>query len=664
MPKIRLLDKHVAELIAAGEVVERPSSVVKELVENSVDAGATVVTVEIRNGGASFIRITDNGCGMAQEDVPTAFLRHATSKIGRQDDLDAIATLGFRGEALASVSAVSHVELLTRTPDAALGVRYMGGGDEPYTLEEAGCPAGTTILVRDLFYNVPARMKFLKKDITEGNAVAGVMDKVALSHPEVSFRFLRDGKEQLRTPGDGKLASAIYAVYGKEFSSSLLPVAYELGGVKVSGFVTSPAGSRPNRSMQNFFINGRFIRSKTAGAALEEACKGSLMVGKFPGCVLHLELAFGAVDVNVHPAKLEVRFVNERPIFDAVYHGVKSAMTAGDKAKVMPLKKPVMPLWEDKPQRAEQVRLDFTPPKTVPSAVPSFVNIEPEDEDFPQSAKPSLTAMLSDSVGSAVGKPGFRDVTDRILEHVPMPEKMPEERLEEVLVPSVETALQEEAISLPPSVDIGSPVEEATAEDDTALISPPESPVRLLGEAFGTYIVAESGRDGLLLIDKHAAHERLLYEKLKREATGGEAQALLSPVAVTLDKEEYSAVLAHVQELAQAGFEIDDFGAGSVLVRSVPLFLEGEEVSSAVMEIAGHLVASKTSLQTEHLDWIYHNVACRAAMKAGDPTSVEELLSLVQQLNSNPEVRYCPHGRPVYVLIEKKEIEKQFGRLG
>ena len=383
MPKIQVLDKQVAELIAAGEVVDRPSSVIKELVENAVDAGASIITVEIRRGGITFMRVTDNGCGISPEDVPTAFLRHATSKVVQQDDLNSISTLGFRGEALASISAVSHVEVLTRVPGALSGVRYTGGGSEDFTLEEAGCPEGTTILVRDLFYNTPARMKFLKKDATEGNSVAGILDKLALSHPEISFRFIRDGKEQLHTPGDGKLSSTIYAVYGREFSSALIPVDYELGHVKVEGFISAPSSSRPNRTMQNFFINGRFIRSRTAMAALEEAYKGSIMVGKFPACVLHMKLSSGAVDVNVHPAKLEVRFVNERPIFDAVYHGVKSALHAGDKPKVMELKRPAVSPYAPAPEKQEQLRMEVPrkpvvvqqpvsrPVQTPPAPVPS-----------------------------------------------------------------------------------------------------------------------------------------------------------------------------------------------------------------------------------------------------------------------------------------------------
>ena len=351
MPKIHVLEKQVAELIAAGEVVERPSSVIKELVENSIDSGASIVTVEIRRGGVTYIRVTDNGCGIAREDVATAFLRHATSKVREKDDLDAILTLGFRGEALASISAVSRVDLITRTADSSIGTHYSSEGGGDVEIEDAGCPLGTTITARDLFFNVPARMKFLKKDTAEGNSVAGLMDKIALSHPEISFRLIREGKEVLHTPGDGKLSSAIYAVFGKEFSGALLPVDYTLGGIRVHGYISSPIASRPNRSMQNFFINGRFVRSRTACVALEEAYKGAIMVGKFPACVLHIELPSSVVDVNVHPAKLEVRFVNERPVFDAVYHGVKSAVTASRDMKSVDLaqhaRRPVDPYKPD-----------------------------------------------------------------------------------------------------------------------------------------------------------------------------------------------------------------------------------------------------------------------------------------------------------------------------
>ena len=642
MPKIRVLEKQIAELIAAGEVVERPSSVIKELVETSMDAGASVITVEIRRGGITFMRVTDNGCGISLEDVPTAFLRHATSKITRQDDLDSIMTLGFRGEALASISAVSHVELLTKTAEAETGVRYMCGGEEEPLMEEAGCPEGTTILIRDLFYNTPARMKFLKKDATEGNSVAGVMDKLALSHPEISFRFIRDGKEELRTPGDNKLSSAIYGVYGKEFLSTLIPVDYEYERVKVTGYISKPSGSRPNRSMQNFFINGRYIRSRTAMAALEEACKGSIMVGKFPACVLHLSLSFGAVDVNVHPAKLEVRFVNERPIFDAVYHAVKSALNTEDAPKVMELKSSGVQPYAPVLERQEQMKLP------VPGEAPQT----------PTNAPPKMreAAVLRDSVQ---GRDTFHSFAQRVLE--PEPEKA-------AFTPVEESSILLSASQKEPS--FSESVEEALPSLKEKSAVPQEAPKqllgefhsRILGEAFGTYILVEYSREELMFIDKHAAHERLLYEKLKQQGQSGEAQALLEPVPVTLDKEEYSAVLARQEELLSAGFEVEDFGRGTVLIRSVPLLLDGSDAAASIMEIAGYLASSKKDFTTEHMDWVYHNVACRAAMKAGDTTTREELISLAEELEKNPQVRYCPHGRPVYILLKRREIERQFGR--
>ena len=661
MPHIQVLDKQVAELIAAGEVVERPSSVIKELVENAVDAGASVVTVEIRRGGTTFMRVTDNGCGISQEDVPTAFLRHATSKIAKQDDLDSIMTLGFRGEALASISAVAHVELLTKTREAQTGVRYTCGGEEEPTLEEAGCPDGTTILIRDLFYNTPARMKFLKKDSTEGNSIAGILDKMALSHPEISFRFIRDGKEQLHTPGDNKLSSAIYAVYGREFSSTLIPVEYELEHVKVKGFISTPAGSRPNRSLQNFFINGRYIRCRTAMAALEEAYKGSLMVGKFPACVLHLELAFGAVDVNVHPAKMEVRFVNERPIFDAVYHGVRSALAAGDKPKVMEWRRPQPSPYAPVLERQEQTRL--------------------AEGKGPEMAlrreKPEVRAgVLRDSGAPERSAPKLPEAWAKILEEEPQPEPAPAVPSPEkgenqgvlgpkspVFDPKKPEKVPEKPVFDPKEPEIAQNLPESPPKIPQEPQPDPVPPSRVVGEAFGTYLILERGNDELVFIDKHAAHERLLYERLKAQGSGGEAQALLEPVAVTLDKEEYTQLLAHGEELSAAGFEIDDFGAGTVLVRSVPLLLDGADAAGAVMEIAGHLAAHRKDLTTEHLDWVYHNVACRAAMKAGDPISREEMISLVEELERNPQVRYCPHGRPVYILLRRRDIERQFGRV-
>ena len=642
MAQIKVLEKQVAELIAAGEVVERPSSVIKELVENAVDAGSSVITVEIRRGGITFMRVSDNGCGIAPEDVPVAFLRHATSKIRAQDDLDSIGTLGFRGEALASISAVAHVELLTRTRGAAAGVRYTCGGEEEPTLEEAGCPEGTTILVRDLFFNTPARMKFLKKDQTEGNSVAQILDKMALSHPEISFRFIRDGKEVLRTAGDNQLSSAIYGVYGKEFLRDLVPVEYEYEHVKVSGFVSVPTASRPNRSLQNFFINGRYIRSRTAMAALEEAYKGSIMVGKYPACVLHLSLSFAAVDVNVHPAKLEVRFVNERPIFDAVYHGVKSALNQGDRPKTMklPVKRPVQP-YAPVLERHEQVA--FTAPPQ-PVSQPRT----PIRQEAPRPLPAPEPLVLRDAADPE--RESFREFADRVLEEAPAPKAIP--RWEDIPAPVPESR---------------QPVEPAPVPAEPVPVAPAKPIVsdfhgRIIGEAFDTYILVEYSDKELMFIDKHAAHERLLYERLKAGHPLGEAQTLLEPVPVTLEKSEYTAVLDHREDLLRAGFEVEDYGMGTVLVRSVPLLLNGEDAAAAVMEIAGYLASLRTTFTTEHLDWVYHNTACRAAMKGGDKTTREELIQLARELEQNPEVRYCPHGRPIYILLKKSEIEKQFGR--
>lgn len=633
MRKIKVLDKHVADLIAAGEVVERPASVVKELIENSIDAGASSVTVEIKNGGVTFLRVTDNGCGIAREDVPVAFLSHATSKITGKDDLEAIATLGFRGEALASIASVAHVEMLTRTAEELAGTRYgIDGGGEQFC-EDAGCPEGTTFFVRDLFYNTPARMKFLKKDITEGNAVAAVVDKEVLAHPEVSFRFLRDGREALNAPGDGKLKSAIYAVFGKEFTAGLIPLDYKLNGVKVSGFVSSPAAARPNRSMQNFFLNGRYVKSRTAMVALEEGFKGSLMVGKVPACVLHLTVPLGTVDVNVHPAKIEVRFLNEKPVFDAVYHGVKAALNKGDTPHVMKFSDSAAPVFRRSETPEEQ--LHFVPSTVKPAPFPA------------PAARPQPSVMPHESTPeSAPSRVSFRS-TYRPAISVP-----DIERDEDDGVPDV---------SKRPETERPVPAPAAPVQPETALRPEADVPEKFVGEAFGTYVILERG-DSLVFVDKHAAHERLLYEKLKRESTESDRQLLLVPVSVTLDKNEYSAVLSSLDICAKAGFEIENFGPGTVLVRTAPMILGGNGVAEAVMEIAGYLASNKTDVTTEKLDWLYHNVACRAAMKAGDSTSPEELMDLVRRAERE-DVRYCPHGRPVFFLLTKKELEHQFGRI-
>ena len=635
MPHIQVLDKHTAELIAAGEVVERPSSVVKELLENTIDAGATMVAVEIQNGGVTYIRITDNGAGIAREDVPTAFLRHATSKVRREEDLEAIGTLGFRGEALASIAAVSRVELLTCAAGETAGTRYTLEGGEDGHLEDTGCPQGTTIVVRDLFYNVPARMKFLKKDVSEANAVAGVVDRIALSHPEVSFRFIRDGREELLTPGDSQLRSCIYAVLGKEFSDSLLPVDYTLGGVHVHGFASKPAASRANRTMQHFFINGRYVKTRTAMAALEQAYKGAIMVGKFPACVLHLDMPPETVDANVHPAKIEVRFINEKPVFDAVYHGLKSALAAGDVPKQAVL--PVRPTI-GQPQ-AEQLHMEPpAAPRSPASHIDAILDKPPAQPAAPAPAVPSAPP-------AARPRPVLRDGTDA--PYSAAPSYLNIERT------SAQPAAAPEPPPAPP------PVREEPAAPPPA--EKASEPVVYVGEVFHTYVIAQMG-ESLYVIDKHAAHERLLYNQLKA-TPHNDAQMLLEPVSVPLGREEYAAVTAELETLGAAGFEVEDFGGSTVLVRAVPLILSGCDAAAAIQEIAGGFVSGKRELTMDKLDWIYHSSACRAAVKAGDSSRPEELRQLAERVLQNDDIRYCPHGRPVCFELTRRELEKQFGRV-
>lgn len=676
MPKIHVLPRHVTELIAAGEVVERPSSVVKELMENAIDAGASAVTLEIRRGGITYIRITDNGCGIAREDAPTAFVSHATSKISREEDLDGIGTLGFRGEALASIAAVSRVELLTRTQAEAVGTRLCMEGGEQTLLDDAGCPQGTTLIVRDLFYNTPARMKFLKKDVSEANAVAGVVDRVALSHPEVSVRFIRDGKEALLTPGDGALLNAVYAVYGKEFAAGLLPVDYELGGVRVTGFAAKPLSARPNRTMQLFFLNGRLVKSRTAMAALEEAYRNAIMAGRFPACVLHLHVPNETVDVNVHPAKIEVRFANEKRMFDAVYYAVKNTLQQNDPRPHAELGKLHAPVEAAQPPTPEQVTLpghrpaatgkqaDFWGRETAASYIGKNrppQRLEAPAEGYARGREPdTVDAALQTRSGGHKAKPQPQAPTPAGLaasaeSGAGAPEPA---RVSAAISPQAEIARE-----MAPAAQRERAVGRQPAEpDEAAPRAKPAPAFRLLGEAFRTYIVAECGKE-LLLIDKHAAHERMLYEQLRHEAAQADRQLLLAPVAVTLAKEAYAAVLQNLELLRQAGFEAEDFGAGTVLVRACPMALAQEDISALLQELAGYLLANRRELIPEKLDWLYHNVACRAAIKAGDETSPYELERFVKNLLLHDEIRYCPHGRPVMVVLPRAELEKQFGRI-
>ncbi|MBP3327340.1 MAG: DNA mismatch repair endonuclease MutL [Clostridia bacterium] len=659
MPEINILSQHVAELIAAGEVVERPASVVKELMENSIDAGATLITVEIRRGGITYIRITDNGCGIDRSNIKKAFISHATSKISSADDLDSILTLGFRGEALASVAAVARVEMLTRAQEEEIGTRYVIEGSQEALLDDAGCPKGTTIVVRDLFFNTPARMKFLKKDVTEANAVAGVVDRIALSHPEVCIRFIREGKEVLSTPGDGKIQSAIHAIFGKEFSQGLIPCQYELNGIKVDGFISKPVHARANRTMQFFFLNGRLIKTRTAMAALEQAYKNAIMVGKFPACVLNLAIPPMAVDVNVHPAKTEVRFADEKKIFDAVYYCAKLALESGDTRPQMSFEKKaqmkVLQQQMPQPPKAEQtfIRLDTRPePPKKPEPVKVVEPVTPDTPRVTVTPKPAETVFRVES-GEKENKAVQSD--DDLLINNPTVSKV---------------AIAEDAVTLPLIKE--TPIEEKE-ELVTEVLTPPEEekepesvilvePFRVIGEAFKTYILVEQG-DKMLVIDKHAAHERIIFNSLKKEQNGVESQMLLSPVTVMLSKEEYNALLENTDILSKAGYCVEDFGQGMVIVTECPTYIENGDIEPVVIELAGYLADNKKDMIPEKLDWIYHSTACRAAVKAGDKTTAYEQQKFVEQLLSMPDVRYCPHGRPVMIEMSKKELEKNFGRI-
>lgn len=642
MPKINVLDKHVAELIAAGEVVERPSSVIKELVENSIDAGASIVTVEIRRGGVTYMRVTDNGCGIDREDVATAFLRHATSKVHDKEDLDAILTLGFRGEALASISAVSHVDLITKTPDSTVGTHYSASGGSDVAVEDAGCPNGTTITVRDIFYNVPARMKFLKKDTAEGNAVAGLLDKIALSHPEISFRLIRDGKETLHTPGDGKLVSAIYAVFGKEFSSNLLPVDYTFGGIRVHGYVSSPLGSRPNRSMQNFFINGRFVRSRTAAVALEEAYKGSIMVGKFPACVLTLTMPCGMVDVNVHPAKIEVRFVSEKAVFDAVYFAVKSAIAAGARIAPDPAQEPektahVEPLPAAEPAAPQKGRQG----KINPLA--QFAEREGEQQSL-------LNAV------SAQPLPPEELSRGEVPQSPPLP-----------AVQQVSDAAPAYTASRPMLRIVSRPEAEEEPESPPLPDAPPPAPrksyrIRVLGELFFTYILAQID-ETFAIIDKHAAHERILYNRLKESQDGLDRQYLLTSVTVTLSRAEHEAVLERREALSRLGFAVEDFGGNAVVLRAIPAVAAGCGPRELFLEAVEAVSSMRRQELPAVVEEVLHRIACRSAVKANDVNNMEELRKLVETVCIDENVRFCPHGRPVILQFSRADIEKMFGRI-
>lgn len=636
MARINVLPKEIYQLIAAGEVVERPSSVVKEMIENSLDAGAKNITLEIKNGGSTYIRITDDGCGIERDDVRKVFISHATSKISKKDDLNSIATLGFRGEAMASISAVSKVELLTKAENEEIGTRYEIAGGEELEFDDAGCPNGTTIVVRDIFFNTPARMKFLKKDVTEGNQVAGIVDRMAISHPEISFRFIRDGKQVLITSGNGDLKSTVYSVLGKEMSDSLMNVDYSFNDMRITGFVSKPTASRKSRAGQYFYINNRIVKSKTAMAALEQAYKNTIMVGRFPACVLNIELNPAQVDVNVHPAKTEVRFANEKPIFDLVYYAVKTAIENDRTVKEVEFKEnPIYRqesknVYQNNDNKSFQAKFDFFKKKDEPPSQ-QVIKTKPR-ENFWQVEAPKPEYKIA------------RDEKPKARVDINIEYEEPEE---------ISTAKSKDA---PKEQDIEKVV--ITDEKDNENFIPN---FKLIGEAFKTYLIVEIENE-LYFIDKHAAHERMNFERFKAQATV-ETQMLLAPVVVNLTKDEFIAISENVELIKKCGFELEEFGESQIIVRAIPSLVDGDSVKDLMLEIAQKLLEHKTDILPDKIDWIYHSASCRGAVKAGDYTSRQEQEMFVKKLLSMPNIRFCPHGRPVFIKMSKYDIEKQFGRV-
>ena len=687
MPRINVLPKNIADLIAAGEVVERPSSVIKEFVENSIDAGSKNITVEIQNGGKTYIRVTDNGCGIDRDDVRKAFISHATSKIKDILDLDAISTLGFRGEALASVCAVSRVEMLTKTEDADVGTRYVIEGGEEILIDDAGCPVGTTLVVRDLFYNIPARLKFLKKDVQEGNYIASIVEKIAVSNPSVSFKYIREGMLQFSTPGDGNLKSAIYAVFGKDFTENLLHVENNQNGITVKGFTTKPTSCRSSRSMQIFYVNNRYVKSIVFLSALEAAYKNSIMVGKYPGCVLFIDLPFEAVDVNVHPAKTEVRFYDEKRIFDCIYNGVLSAIT-DDKSRLQATFSTAKAFMKPA-EKGEQLNLNDIPVVTAEKPVfevktertfyvKEFGNI-PDSEgvtlNSPKKDEPKQLDFLKDSIEKPlVTKISFNDsqtkVDSIIIEQKEIDTSINEDKqvsdnndstlaFDSSLDKNVTT---EAEIKIEDKTEIAEEIKASEVEQATEIISVSSVPeFKFIGEAFNTYLIAElEGK--MIIIDKHAAHERILFEKFKKEGSGN-SQIMLQPITVNLSADEYNAVIENSELLYGAGYEISDFGDRCVKVNACPPELTDSNLYDIILEIAGYLANNVKTLLPEKLDWIYHSMACRAAVKAGNFTSKYEAEMFVKHLLSRDDIRYCPHGRPVMIEMTQRELEKQFKRI-
>ena len=682
MPKIIQLDPHLANLIAAGEVVERPASVVKELVENAVDAGAKTVTVELQNGGMSFLRVSDDGCGMGREDAKTAFLRHATSKLRSKEELGAIGTLGFRGEALAATAAVSRIDLLTRSAEDLEGTHLTLEAGKLLSCEAAGCPVGTTIVVRDLFFNTPARMKFMKRDSVEASAAAEAVRKQALAHPEISFRLLKDGESQLRTPGDGDLLAAVYAVLGRQAAQEMIPVDSHWEKLGISGFVSKPTATRGSRSNQIFFVNRRYIRSRTMTAALEEAYRNQLMTGRFPSCVLNLTMPLSAVDVNVHPAKTEVKFLNEKEIFDCVHYGVLGALNKAPGQLPFSFGKGTGN-FEATGNRQQATGDGGRETTGVEQPVGAAIG-RPHPGGTPDSAQKDdnrfFKAMSAEEYRGKA-KPQVHTLTrweyeqmTKALNKAPVP--APSQALREavrpgtlnspVQVPAEEPETQEEATGNR---------QQATGNDSGPLspVPSPDAPLplegleaapafRYIGELFRTYLLAEQN-DELILIDKHAAHERINFERLLAQGTQILGQTLLQPRSCRFDREEAALLLENRELLLSLGYDLDDLGEGDLLLRQIPSDIRESDAAATLSEIAGHLRDGRLDTPQRLRDEALHTIACKAAIKAGYVTDPAELQALAKTVLTNPNLKYCPHGRPICTVISKRQIEKQFKRI-
>lgn len=661
MSKIAVLSKEISELIAAGEVIERPASVVKEVVENAIDAEAKHITVEIKHGGTTYMRVADDGSGIASEDVPTAFFRHATSKIHERKDLESIYTLGFRGEALASIAAVSKVTLLTKRREDDYGTHYeMIGGTPTGEPEQGGCPDGTTILIRDLFFNVPVRQRFMKKDVTEANAVSQIVQKIALSHPEISFQMIRDNRMEFCTDGNGDLYAAIYALFGKEFAHDLIPVQYDDGFLRVSGYVGKPLYSKSNRTFQHFFINGRYIRSRVCSVALESAYQNLIMTGKFPTCVLMLEMLPVDLDVNVHPAKAEVRFTSEKNVADSLFFAVKNALLENGLIYDFQFRHNAQD-WTKQPAVSTPMQQPTLPHLKEPSD-PFASKAEPEVESPPppQTIYPTqyhydigetmATLMPEETRPAALENPQA--------EHIESKPELELEQNAEFEPPPEESALPETILPLPTTA-LEPSVPESLPEKQTIL---PE--IRVIGEVFQNYILAEiSAEQKLVIFDKHAAHERVIFERLKSGAAKQYQQLLMQKTETLLPMDEFALMQEQTEQLANMGFSFDFSNPPFLRTTAVPTFLQSLNIDEIVTEIAHNFALGKINPQTAYLDDLLHTMACKAAIKAHDKNDLAELQELAQIVYADEQVRHCPHGRPVMFVIKKHELEKQFKRV-